>query len=181
MDPTAARDVAAFRLAREYLLTFSPEGVTDAVIDHYIEPTVTRLRPATISGVYLRVLASAQNAHMKASVVGGAIGGVEKLEGVLCGFDPAAVSRCFGNRWEDVLDAVEASGLLPGPVRREPRSIWPLFCRSALSGAAFLSQFADADDFCAWVGRAGRVPTDRAAFIASSVARLPAPESGLCL
>lgn len=151
MDPTTARDVAAFRLAREYLLTFAPEGVTDAVIDHYVEPPVTRLRPATMNGIYLRVLASAQNANMRANVVGGAIGGVERLEGVLCAFDPAAVSRCFGDRWEDVLDAVEASGLLPHPVRREPRSIWRLFCRSALSGAAFLRQFDDADDFYAWV------------------------------
>jgi hypothetical protein len=151
MVPTAARDVAAFRLARQYLLTFALEGVTDAVIDHYVEPPVTRLRPATMNGIYLRVLASAQNANMRANVVGGAIGGVERLEGVLCTFDPAAVSRCFGDRWEDLLDAVEASGLLPHPVRREPRSIWPLFCRAALSGAAFLRQFDDADDFYAWV------------------------------
>jgi hypothetical protein len=147
----AARDCAAFRLAREYLLSFGDLGVTDAVIDYYVEPPPERLRPATLGGVYLRVLASAQNANMRANVVGGAIGGVERLDGVLCAFAPRDIVARYGDHWEALLDVVEGSGLLAAPVRREPRSIWPLFCRSALSGALFLSEFEDADDFYRWV------------------------------
>jgi len=148
---TVARDRAAFHLAREYLLSFADAGVTDAIIDYYVEPPLDRLRPDSLPGVYLRVLGSAQNANMRANVVGGAIGGVEKLDCVLCSFEPREVVRCFGSEWERLLDGVEQSGLLPGPVRRTSRSIWPLFCRSALSSAVFLSQFEDAEDFYRWV------------------------------
>ncbi len=93
MDPTAARDVAAFRRAREYLLTFAPEGVTDAVIDHYVEPPVTRLRPATMNGIYLRVLASAQNANMRPTLSGEPL---EESRGSKACFAPSTRLRSHG-------------------------------------------------------------------------------------
>jgi len=87
---------------------------------------------------------------MRAGVVGGAIGGVAALGPLLFGFDPAAVSRAFPGGWEEVLDLIEGKLAPRGKVRRTPRSIWPLYCRAILSGAAFLTQFSDADDFYAW-------------------------------
>lgn len=38
-----------------------------------------------------------------------------------------------------------------GSIRRTPRSIWPRYCRTILSGAKFLVQFESANDFYEWV------------------------------
>jgi len=144
------RGSVACALAREYLLRFGSDGVTEPVLNHYLDPGLERLRPPTLNGVYERMLESAQNANMRAGVVGAAIGGVSALGPLLLGFDPAAVSCAFPGGWEEVLDVIQDKLSPRGKVRRTPRSIWPLYCRAILSGAAFLAQFSDADDFYAW-------------------------------
>lgn len=147
----AERDRAAYALAREYLLGFSSVGVTEGVLDHYINPQAAALRPRALADVYRRLLESAQNRGMSSGVIGGAIGGVEALRGILCDFKPGDVVRKYGNNWNRVLDEIETELHPRGEVRRTPRSLWPLFCRTITSGAAFLSQFDDADDFGEWV------------------------------
>jgi len=149
----AERDRAAYAMAREYLLGFSSVGVTEEVLDHYINPQVAALRPHTLADVYRRLLESAQNRGMSVGVIGGAIGGVEALKGILCGFEPGDVVRKYGDDWNRVLDEIETELHPRGEVRRAPRSLWPLFCRTITTGAGFLSQFGDADTFCEWVER----------------------------
>src|SRR5260370_41635402 len=75
-----ARDRAAYKLAKEYLLGFSSEGVTTDLLESYLQPTQAQLRPPDLPGVYLRLLESAQNANMRAGVVGGALEGIQRLE-----------------------------------------------------------------------------------------------------
>lgn len=145
------RGRAACALARKYLLRFGGDGVTEAVLDHYLDPGSERLRSQTLNGVYQLLLESAQNANMRAGVVEAAIGGVGELGPLLFSFDPAAVNHTFAGGWEEVLDLIEDQLSPRGKVRRTPRSIWPLYCRAILTGAAFLAQFSDADDFYAWV------------------------------
>lgn len=135
--------------ALEYLLSFSAEGVTREVVMRYLDPG-QNLRATSINRVYWRLLVSAQNANMRASVVGRSIGGVDALEPVLMGFDPTAVLRKYTDGWEQVLDEIVVQLKPRGQIRRTSRSIWPQFCRSILSGAAFLSQFSDAEEFYAW-------------------------------
>lgn len=137
--------------ARAYLLSFEDYGITGEVLDHYLEPEESRLRAPTLAGVYERLLESAQNSGMRPAVIGGAIGGIAALRPVLFDFDPRGVSRGFPGGWETVLDAVEGRLHPRNPIRRAPRSIWPQFCRSIISGASFLSQFADATEFYSWV------------------------------
>jgi hypothetical protein len=88
---------------------------------------------------------------MKAGVIGGSIGGVGNLGRVLCDFEPAEVLEKYRSGWESVLDDIVAQLKPRGSVLRTPRSIWPRYCRSVLSGARFLSQFSTADDFYRWV------------------------------
>jgi hypothetical protein len=144
-----ARAKATYELARQYVLSFRGDGVTDEVLDAYLEPRIAP--PSSINDVYRRLLESAQNSNMRPAVIGESIGGLGSLRHVLCDFDPRAVQQSFSNGWEEVLDLIVADVHPSGKIRRTPRSIWPLFCRAILSGADFLSQFADAQEFCDWV------------------------------
>ena len=85
------QDRRAFVLAKEYLLQFEPAGVTPELIEKYLHPHRLWPKPTTISEIYERVLWSAQNANMKAGVIGRAIDGVDNLGRVLCGFQPKSV------------------------------------------------------------------------------------------
>jgi len=143
----AERDKAAYALAKHCLLQQAGAGVTPQLLEKYLHP---KPRPNSVAGIYQRILESAQNANMKAAVVGGAIGGVAKLGSILCDFEPKAVLKKYSS-WESILDDVEKSLNPIGKIRRTPRSIWPQYCQAILSGARFMSLFATADDFYNWV------------------------------
>jgi hypothetical protein len=143
-------DRAAYTLATDFLLqSGAGKGVTPELIEKYLHLSAPRLD--TLAALYEHILESAQNANMKAGVIGGSIGGVGKLGPVLCDFEPTKVLEKYRSGWEDVLDDIVAQLKPRGSVPRTPRSIWPRYCRSVLSGARFLSQFSTADDFYRWV------------------------------
>jgi len=143
----AEYDKAVYALAKQFLLQQSNYGVTSELLERYLNP---KPRPQSIAGIYQRILESAQNANMKANVVGGAIGGVENLGPTLCNFDPKAVLAKYQS-WESILDDLEKTLLRGGTIRRTSRSIWPHYCQAILSSARFMSQFETADDFYSWV------------------------------
>jgi hypothetical protein len=143
-------DRAAYALAKDFLLQSGVgKGVTPKLIDRYLH--LSTPRPDTLAGLYEHVLESAQSANMKAGVIGGSIGGVGNLRPVLCDFEPALVLEKYRSGWEGLLDDIVAQLKPRGSIPRTPRSIWPRYCRSALSGARFLSRFSSADDFFGWV------------------------------
>ncbi len=146
---SSALDKAAYNLAKGFLLKSSVKGVTPELVEKYLHLDKTT-RPRTLAGLYQRVLESAQNANMKAGVIGGSIEGVDKLGPVLCDFDPALVLEKYPSGWEGVLDGIVGQLKPRGSVRRTPRSIWPCYCRTILSAAKFWSQFSSADDFYGW-------------------------------
>lgn len=146
-----SRDRAAYALAKDYLLRFEPVGVTPALLEGYLNPAEAQIHPGTLAKIYELLLVSAQTANMRPTVVGAAIGGIDRLGPVLCAFDPGAVVAKYSRGWPQVLDDIERTLRPKGKVRRTPRSMWPLFCQSVLSGAAFLAQFSGGDDFHAWV------------------------------
>ena len=147
----AERDQRAYSLAKEYLLQFKKEGVTPELLDKYLHFSKIGSRPDAIPEIYLRILASAQNANMKAGVIGGAIGGVRNLGSVLCNFRPTAVLEKYPGDWKPVLDDIERQLQPKGKIRRTPRAIWPQYCKTILSAARFMTQFSTASDFYAWV------------------------------
>jgi hypothetical protein len=142
-------DRAAYRLAKDFLLrSGADKGVTPELIEGYLR--LSAPRPEALPRIYESLLESAQSAERKATVIGGAIGGVRNLKPVLYGFDPARVIRKYATGREVFEDVV--TRLRPrGTINTSSKGMWPQYCRTILSGARFLSQFASADKFYAWV------------------------------
>lgn len=159
IDPIEAKRL--YRVAYDFLV--HRPGVTPEMVNRHLSPPPTSQRPTTLAGVYEHLLAAAQNATMSPKVIGGAIGGIAKLRPVLLEFDPRAIAATFGLDDTKVLDAVIATLHPTGQVRRAPQSLWPRFCRTITTGAAFLSLFEDADDFFRWVDTFDHDPRSRPA------------------
>ncbi len=144
-------DSASYIIAKDFFLrSGADKGIAPELVEKYLHLDRTT-RPKTIAGLYERMLDSAQSANMKAGVIGGSIGGVGNLGSVLCDFEPAQVLEKYQSAWEEVLDDIVAQLKPRGTIRRTPRSIWPRYCRTILSGAKFLVQFESADDFYTFV------------------------------
>lgn len=144
-------DKKAYQLAKDYWPNRGIEGITATLIEKYLNPLSLNPKPSSKEGIYQRILESAQNANMKAGVVGRSIGGVEKLSMVLEGFNPKAVLSKYADDWEAVLDNIVDCLKPRGEVRRTPRSIWPHYCQTILSAANFIEQFSSASDFFGWI------------------------------
>ena len=127
-------------------------------------------RPGTLLGVYEQLLWSAQSPGMMPAIISRSIpDAILGLKGVLCGFDPKAIQANYGTDWEKLLDAIVTEVGPRGKVRREAQSIWPRFCRTALSGAAFLSRFEDLAEFQNWVADFPGTPADLPRYLAEHV------------
>lgn len=150
LKASRSKDRRIYLQAREFLFQLKAQGLTHAVIESYLNAPAAD-RPATLAGIYQRLLDSAQNANMKASVIGGSIGGVRNLGPLLCNFEPAQVAAHYGIHSASLLRDVVEDLKPKGKIRTEPRSIWPQYCRAVLSAAEFLSRFKSADDFYSWV------------------------------
>ncbi len=151
MTSTAKIDNHTYLLARSYLPSLGQSDITTNLIETYLNPSSLNAKPTSKEGIYQRVLESAQNANMKAGVIGRAIGGVRQLSVVLEDFDAEAVLNKYGNEWEAVLDDIVRQLQPRGEVRRTPKSIWPHYCQTILSAALFVKQFTAADDFYNWI------------------------------
>lgn len=151
MKDTAHVDEQAYLFAKGYLPNLNIDGVTSVLIEKYLNPCTLDLRPTTKRGIYRRVLESAQNANMKAGVIGRAISGVDKLSPVLMEFDPKAVLDKYEDDWKAILEDIVEQLQPRGKIRRTPRSIWPLYCQTIVSAAHFVEQFESPDDFFSWI------------------------------
>jgi hypothetical protein len=110
--------------------------------------------------VFHRLLLSARNRNMMATVIPDAL--VDSLGPVLGGFDPVEVTTRFTSP-DLLLDTIIREIRPAGKLRRARAALWPLFSRATLSGAQFLSQFADGAEFLAWVQTFDDDPRKRAA------------------
>ena len=106
MKDNALIDKKAYQLAKDYFPAQGIKGVTARLIEKYLNPFTLSPKPTSKEGIYQRILESAQNANMKAGVIGRAIGGVEKLSLVLEGFDSRAVLNKYAGDWEAILDDI---------------------------------------------------------------------------
>ena len=142
-------DKVAYKLAKEFLLR-SDKDATPESIERALHIS-TSDRPETLEKLYLQILASGQSANMKPGVIGGAIGGLHRLGPVLCGFDPAQVLEKYSLGWEEVFEDIVDQLNPRGNINRTSKGLWPMYCRTILSGARFLSQFTSAKDFYDWL------------------------------
>lgn len=144
-------DKKVYLLAKEYWPSMNITGVTAALVEKNLNPLSLNPKPTSKEAIYQRILESAQNANMKAGVIGRAIGGVEKLSPVLEGFNAKAVLDKYAGDREAVLDNIVEQLKPNGVVRRTSRSIWPHYCQTILSAANFIEQFSSASDFFGWI------------------------------
>ncbi len=136
--------------AHGFLLAQIPAENPQSVLDHYLLAPESGMDPKSINEVYFRLLASAQNANMKAGVIGGSIGGIENLGKALFDFDPGKVLDEFGGDTVKLLDHIKVVLNPKGKIRIEAKSLWPKYCITVLSAATFLRQFKDGKDFYRW-------------------------------
>lgn len=151
MKDTVLIDEKIYHLAKDYLPSRKITGVTAVLVEKYLNPLSLNPKPTTKEAIYQRILESAQNANMKAGVIGRAIGGVEKLAPVLEGFNAKSILEKYAGDCGAVLDDIVEKLNPNGEVRRTSRSIWPHYCQTILSAANFIEQFSSASDFFGWV------------------------------
>lgn len=140
----------AYSDAQDFLIKIIDRPDARQILTHYLSPPKDKFDHLSLEELYLRMLFSAQNANMKAGVIGGAIGGVENLKPVLFDFSPQAVVKEYGGDYMRLLSDIEMKVKPKGKVRKAAQSIWPKYCRTALESAAFLAQFSSGDDFYHW-------------------------------
>jgi len=142
--------VGAYDKAKIFLIDQIPVKDAEAILEHYLSLPDKSQSPVSLEELYKRLLASAQNANMKAGVIGGSIGGIEKLATVLFGFNPNKVSDVYGVNSDQVLSEIESKLKPSGKIRKTPKSIWPRYCETILSAARFFKQFASSKEFYEW-------------------------------
>lgn len=125
-------DRKAYELAKAYLPSLNIPKITISLVEKYLDPLSLDPKPVTKNQLYHRILESAQNANMKAGVIGKAVNGIDKLSPVLFDFDPREVLCHYDNDWEAVLDQIVTQLKPRGQIRRTSRSIWPKYCQIIL-------------------------------------------------
>jgi hypothetical protein len=137
----------AYGIAKNFLIPLIPADDKEEVLAHYLR---IGNEQKTLQDLYKRLLESAQNANMKAKVIGDSINGVKNLGNVLFDFNPKKVLEKFHNNSESLLDEIISDLRPKGQIRATPRSLWPLYCKTILSAAIFFKQFSDGKDFYTW-------------------------------
>ncbi|HHG3468186.1 TPA: hypothetical protein ACPVZR_004561 [Vibrio parahaemolyticus] len=144
------KELVVYNKARNFLLANTPDEVTDEILDSYLSLPEPSYKCLSINELYKRLLFSAQNANMKTGVIGGSIGGVEKLSSVLFDFDPEQTFLRYQGNAEKLLDEIVLNLKPKGKIRRTPRSLWPKYCETIISASEFLRQFSDSQEFFEW-------------------------------
>lgn len=145
----------AYIFAKKFLITEllkKKPDQTDAsgILESYLCLPDKSNQVVSLKILFQRLLGSAQNANMKASVIGRAIAGHEKLGEVLSAFDPKKVDQDYANTPEKLLEDIRKKLNPNGKMRTAPRSIWPMYCKTILSAAKFFKQFNCDKDFYDW-------------------------------
>lgn len=144
-------DKSVYAAAREFLLPRIPHDQRETILAQYLDPAENASETsATLRAIYQRALDSAQNVGMSPKVIGGAIGGVEKLGPVLFGFEPRQVIAKFDGDANALLDAIVDQLQPRGEIRRVKKGLWPRYCVTILSAARFFGQFQDGAEFLDW-------------------------------
>ena len=138
---------AIYDVAKQFFLEKIPSPKRKEILASYLERPDASTEPVDMPELFLRLLKSAQNANMKAGVIGKAVGSVSALGKVLFNFDVAKTLKKYSGKPENLLQDIEKTLKPRGKIRKEPKCIWPLYCKTILSAALFLSQFKSGEDF----------------------------------
>jgi hypothetical protein len=139
-----------YSTAKEFLIKQIPSADAKDILESYLTLTDKSDDPVSLDELFRRLLDSAHNANMKSGVVGGSIGGINNLGDALFGFDPIKVERKFFGDPDGLLEHIVTTLKPKGQIRTAPQSIWPKYCKTILSSAAFFGQFSCGEDFYDW-------------------------------
>lgn len=136
-----------YHLGIEFLLSHAL--VTPELLEKHLQPL--HQKPNDFKLVYQRLCETAQNKQMSVKVIGGSIGGVQSLSEVLYDFDPYKVAQAYSKHDSELLFDTVKNTLHPtGKMRDTTRSLWPLYCKTVIDSAHFLSNFETIETFYEW-------------------------------
>lgn len=135
---------------KQFLVKLIPSADAKSILETYLELPDKCNEPVSISKLFECLLSSAQNANMRAGVIGGAIDGIDNLGKALFSFNPKKVENAFSNDPEGLLNHIVKVLNPRGQIRKAPRDIWPRYCKTILSSATFFGQFKNGEDFYDW-------------------------------
>ena len=136
--------------AKKFLIQELARPDAEEILESYLSLPDQSDQPVSLHELFQHLLSSAQNANMKASVIGGSIGGIHKLGPALFQFDPQKVAQAFANNPDGLLDNIVDKVKPTGQIRTTNRSLWPKYCKTILSAATFFGQFKSGEDFYEW-------------------------------
>ncbi|MGA2220761.1 MAG: hypothetical protein ABSH21_03115 [Verrucomicrobiia bacterium] len=139
-----------YATARQFLVERIPSTDAEKILSSYLELPDQSREPVGIDELFRRLLESAQNANMKAGVIGESIGGFNNLGKALYSFNLKKTLEDFEAAPDVLLDHIVKQLNPRGKIRKEPRSIWPKYCKTILSAAAFFNQFSSGEEFYEW-------------------------------
>ncbi len=142
------RDI--YSSAKKFLIKQIPSADAKNILESYLTLPDKSNDPESLDELFRRLLDSAQNANMKAGVVGGSINGINNLGKALFGFNPVKVGTKYHGDPDGLLEHIVKTLKPRGQIRTAPRSIWPKYCRTIISSAAFFGQFSCGQDFYDW-------------------------------
>lgn len=136
--------------AKGFLIKQIPSIDAKNILESYLTLPDKSNEPVSLNELFQRLLDSAQNANMKASVIGGSIGGIANLGKALFEFDPVKVEERFFGNPDKLLEHIVTTLKPRGQIRTTTLSIWPKYCKTILSSAGFFRQFSCSNDFYDW-------------------------------
>lgn len=139
-----------YTTAKRFLIERIPSKDAKEILNSYLELPAQNHESVDIPELFRRLLSSAQNSNMKAGVIGESIGGFNNLGKALFSFNPRLTEKNFDGAPDALLDHIVKTLHPRGKIRKEPRSIWPKYCKTVLSAAAFFSQFSSGEEFYEW-------------------------------
>lgn len=141
------RDI--FNFGYQYLLKL-PE-VTAKLIDKHIYYKTQDI-PQDMSGLYRKLLVSAQNTQMSENVISKSMDkGIDSLKNVLENFVPQLIVEKYGFNWDTALKDIFRNVSISGKKRTGNQSLWPRFAKTVVDGASFLNKFKNFSEFRKWV------------------------------
>lgn len=149
--------------AKKFLIRQIPSKNAKEVLNSYLDVPDCSEDSIEKNELFRRLLSSAQNTNMKAGVIGGSIGGFDKLGKALFSFNPSKVQRKFKADPDALLNHIIKTLSPRGQIRNTPKSIWPQYCKTILSAAAYLDQFETGEAFYEWANHLYRDPRSKAA------------------
>jgi hypothetical protein len=136
--------------AKDFLIRELDRPDAKKIIESYLLLPDLSGNPVSLKEIFQRLLSSAQNANMKASVIGGSIGGFKNLGKAIFGFNPKKVGKAYADNPNGLLEHIVETLNPSGQIRTTSQSIWPKYCKTILSAADFFGQFKNGEDFYAW-------------------------------